>query len=576
MAAHRGLFIGLGCLALIVLAGVIAGVVVLVSSASLPDDIILGLKVSGPIAEVSAQDPFAELTGGGSTSLRELRRALVMAAEDDRVSGVRIQVHSFGGGFATIQEIRTLIDRVSASGKWTEAYIETAGEFAPGNGVYYLASACDSITMHPGGDVNFLGLSSRTPFIKGTFDKLGIEPEFPGRGPYKTARFMYTETGFTEEQREMTRWLLGSVTDQMIGDIASDRGTAPDEMRDLMDYGPHFGDEAVKVGLVDRLEDWTDFTNRIESENPDAEVLSAGTYLERRPAKSTGNRIAVVTGVGAIMRGPNRQSLNPLFGGDVMGSDTIARAWRDVRRANGIKAAIFRVDSPGGSALASEIIRQEMIRTAEDIPVVVSMSNVAASGGYWISCGAQRIIAYPATLTGSIGVFAGHLDTSDFWSEKLGVTFGRMDFGRNANLYGDLESWDDEQRAIAERMLDRIYEDFLERAAAARDMTTDEVHAVAEGRVWTGQQAFERGLVDAVGGFDVALDHARELAGLDEDAAVTLVDFPKKQPWWQQMLEQANRQEVTVEAVMDTVQQSMETGRLETPGVVWMPPIVIE
>ncbi len=327
---------------------------------------------------------------------------------------------------------------------------------------------------------------------------------------------------------------------------------------------------------MDRLEDWTDFTNRIDADNPDAEVLSAGTYLERRPAKSTGNRIAVVTGVGAIMRGPNRQSLNPLFGGDVMGSDTIARAWRDVRRANGIKAAIFRVDSPGGSALASEIIRQEMIRTAEDIPVVVSMSNVAASGGYWISCGAQRIIAYPATLTGSIGVFAGHLNTSDFWSEKLGVTFGRMDFGRNANLYGDLESWNDEQRAIAERMLDRIYEDFLERAAAARDMTTDEVHAVAEGRVWTGQQALERGLVDAVGGFDVALDHARELAGLDGDAAVSLVDFPKKLPWWQQMLEQANQQEVTVEAVMDTVQQSMETGRLETPGVVWMPPIVIE
>jgi protease-4 len=574
--ANRGLFIGLGCLVLVVIVGVIIGAVALFSGASMPSKVVLALTLDGPIVEIAAEDPFAELTGSKVTSLRDVRRALVLAADDDRVVGLRVRVNSAGGGFATLQELRTLIQRVSAAGKWTDAYIDTAGEFTPGNGVYYLASACDSITMHPAGDINLLGLGSRTPFIAGMFEKLGVEAEFPGRGPYKTARFMYTEKDFTPEQREMMQWILGSIQGQMVEGIASARGKAPQEIQDLMDQGPHLGDEALSAGLVDRLEDWTDFRARIISENENAKALSVGGYLERNPAPAMGNRIAVVTGVGAIMRGANRQSFNPLFGGDVMGSETIARAWRDVRDAKGIKAAIFRIDSPGGSALASEIMRREMIRTAEDIPVVVSMSNLAASGGYWISCGAQRIVASPATLTGSIGVFAGHLNTDRFWADKLGITYGRMDLARNANLYGDLESWNDEQRAIADRLLDRIYDDFLERVASSRNMTTDEVHAIAEGRVWTGAQALERGLVDAVGGFDVALDHARELAGLDADADVALVDFPKSLPWWQQMLEQQQREEVAMEQVVRTLNDSIHSGRIETPGVVWMPPIIVE
>ena len=231
-----------------------------------------------------------------------------------------------------------------------------------------------------------------------------------------------------------------------------------------------------------------------------------------------------------------------------MGSDTIARAFRDARKASGVKAVVFRVDSPGGSALASEIIRKEMVRTAEKLPVVVSMKNVAASGGYWVSCGAQKIIADPGTQTGSIGVLAGHLNMDQFWADKMGVTFGRLDAGRNANIYGSLENWTDEQRAIVDRMLDRIYDDFLDRVSAARGMDRDAVDAIARGRVWTGAQALELGLVDELGDFDRAVVVARELAGIAPDARVALVDFPKVRPWWQEMFERQYDDEATARA----------------------------
>jgi len=284
----------------------------------------------------------------------------------------------------------------------------------------------------------------------------------------------------------------------------------------------------------------------------------------------------VVTGLGTIVRGSSGKSINPLFGGDIMGSETIARAFRDAREARGVKAVVFRVDSGGGSAIASEIIRQEMVRTAEKIPVVVSMGNAAASGGYWISCGAQKIIADPGTITGSIGVFAGHLNISGFWRDKLGVTFGHVDSGRNADIYGELENWTDEQRAIVNRMLDRIYDDFLVRVSEARSMTMEDVDAIGRGRVWTGTQALERGLVDEIGGFDAAVAAAKELAGIDADVSVRLVDYPRLRPWWQEMVKRQYDDEAAALTLLEGLEEAWRTGTLETPGVLWMPPIYVQ
>ncbi len=576
MAKARHVFLGAGCLLVILGAAILVVLVRGLSSPSLPRQMVLSLGLAGPIVEVAADDPLAELAGDAPTSLRKLRRVLLLAAEDDRVQGLRVRIDSIGGGFATAQELRSLIGRVGAAGKWTAAYLDTAGEFQPGNLIYYVASACDEVSLNPQGDVNLVGLSSRQPFVRGTFDKLDIRSEFPGRGDYKTARFMYTQTDFTPAHREMTEWLLDSLMDQMVIGIGDSRGIQAEEVRSLIDRAPFLGGEAVEAALVDRLEAWGAFSARLEERQPDAEVVGARSYLNRRSAPGRGPKIAVVTAEGTILRGASGESFNPLMGGAVMGSDTISAAFRNVRDTKGVKAVVFRIDSPGGSAVASEIIRQEMVRTAEELPVVVSMSNVAASGGYWISCGAQRIVADPATMTGSIGVFAGHLNTSGFWSNKLGVTFGKVDRGANANIYGDLEDWTDAQRAVADRMLDRIYGDFIERVAAARGMTTDEVDAIGRGRVFTGEQAWENGLVDVVGGFDEALVEARKLAEIEPQAEVQLVDFPRKLPWWQQLVSKRSSDRVALEARLELIEQLLATGTVPTPGVVWMPPITIE
>ncbi len=572
MAKARSWFLG-GCLA------VIAGMVFMffmgrfLMAPHVPGRAILSLRFDGPIAEITSEDPFAEILGEQPLSLRDLRRALVAAADDDRIVGVRVRMDSFGGGFATAQEVRGLLRSVSRAGKWTAAYMDTAGEFTPGNMVYYVASACDEVSMNSMGDLNLIGLSVRSPFIRGTLDRLEIRPEFPGRGAYKTARYLYTERDFTPEHREMMEWLVDSLMGQITRDIAAARDTTPEMVREIIDRAPLLGSGAVDAGLVDKLEDWTEFNNRLK-EKDDAGFVGLKPYLQGLRRPSLGQKIAVVTATGAIMRGKNGRNLNPLLGGEIMGSETISTAWRKVRETRGIKAVVFRIDSPGGSAVASEIIRREMARTAEDLPVVVSMSNLAASGGYWITCGARKIVAEPGTLTASIGVFGGHLNMDGFWRNKLGVTFGRLDAGKNANIYGGLEDWNDGQRAIVDRMLDRIYDEFLDRVAASRGMTREQVDAMARGRVFTGEQALEKGLVDALGGLDVAIAQAKELAGISPETAVTLVDFPKPEPWWKRMIEKGREVRAGTSAV-EELRQWWETGVLQPPGVVWMPPVYI-
>lgn len=577
MAKARSVILGVGCLVLVVGVVLVALVVRGLSKPGLPSTVVLAVNLAGPIAEVTAEDPFAEIFGDQPLSMQDLRWTLNRAADDDRVVGVRLRIGAFGGGFAMIQELRDLIQDIRASGKWTSAYLETAGEFAPGNSVYYLASACDEITLHPGGDVNLIGFSVRSPFLRGTFDKLGIRPEFPGRGDYKTARFMYTERDFTPAAREMTDWLVGSLFDQLVEGVAQGRGMAPDEVRNLIDRGPFLGEETQEAGLVDHREDWTTFTGRLEDKAGSAKVVGLNRYLTGGGSSSRGAKIAVVTGVGGIMRGESRRQFNPLFGmSDVMGSETIARAFRTIRKDTDIKAVVFRVDSPGGSALASEIIREEMARTAEKIPVVISMGNVAGSGGYWVTCGAQAIVAEPGTITGSIGVLTGHLNMEGFYNDKLGISFGKADFGANADIYGETEDWNDQQRAIVDRVLDKIYDRFVTLVSESRGMSPEAVDAIGRGRVFTGIQGLENGLVDMVGGFDTALDEAKRLAEIDLDAKVRLVNFPKAKPWWQQIINKKSDNQVAIESVLNDYQTFVTTGRVPFQGEVWMTPLVLE
>lgn len=556
--------LGLGVVGIFIAAGMAAR--------HLPGQAVLHLEIGGAIPEVSPEVPLAGLFGPMPASRRDLRDALVAAAQDARVRAVRIRISELATGLATLQELRTLLERVAEAGKPTTAYLDTVGEFAPGNLEYYLATACDRIVVNPLGDVNLVGLAARVPFMRGTFDKLGIEPEFPGIGDYKTARYFYTHKDFTPAHREMMEWLLASYGEQLAAGIAEGRGVSEEDARHWITSGPFLGPEALAEGLVDELADWESV--RQQTATLDGKRLQEVTLtrlLRGGRPDTSGAKIAVVVGQGAIMRGESGFSPMPMFGGEVMGADTLARAWRQVRQS-GAKAAIFRIDSPGGSAVASEIIRAEMARTAEEIPVIVSMGDVAASGGYWVSCGARRVVASPGTITASIGVFGGHLATSDFFEDKLGITWGRIDTSPNAAIYGGLDPWTPAQREVVERQLRRIYDAFLERVSQARGMSREEVDAVGRGRVFTGAQALERRLVDGLGGFEEALAAAREEAGLAADAPVQLDFFPRPEPIWKRFMRQGE------EASLRAFLRELAQGRLpapRVPGAVWLPPIEI-
>ena len=575
MAKGRTLFLGAGCLF------VVLGLVIAVLAAigmrqpTLGRRAVLAVRLDRSIVERVPQDPLAEIAGEQPIGLRDLRRALRHAAADSRILGVRLRVDRYSGGIGVAQEIRELLAEFRTAGKWTTAYLETAGEFTSGNLDYLVAASCDDVSLNPMGDVNLIGLSFRFPFVRGSLDKLGIRPEYPGRGDYKDARFMYTNRDFTPAQREMMEWLGSSLTDQLVEDIAASRGMERDRVRHLLDSGPYLGDEAVDAGLVDRVEDWQEFRSRVDRESEGAETVGVRNYLGRAVEAHGGPKIAVVTASGTILRGESGTSVNPLTGGDIMGSETIARAFRNARATRGVKAVVFRVDSPGGTPLASEIIRREMAITAEQVPVVVSMVNTAASGGYWIACGAHRLVANRGALVGSIGVLAGHFNMDPFWADKLGVTFGRLDFGDNANLYSTLEDWTDPQRLVVDRILDRTYDRFVGVVADARNMTPEQVDALGQGRVFTGAQAEANGLIDEVGGFDVALAEARELAGIAPEDRVELVDFPKIRPWWKRFLSRRTAEEAAIRDAVGALEQAWRTGFLAAPGMVWMPPMYI-
>ncbi|TAM44821.1 MAG: signal peptide peptidase SppA [Acidobacteria bacterium] len=566
--------------ALVAVGGVLAilaiGVLAIVLGARyatrhVPGDSILTIEIAGPIPELPSTSPFGEIFGDRTLSRRDLRDALVQAASDPRIRAVRVKVQEFTAGFATIEELRTLLENVGKAGKATSAYLETAGEFAPGNAQYLLATGCKRVVLGPMGDINITGLGSRTPFIRGTLDKLGIVPEFPGIGAYKSARFFYTEKDFTPAAREMTTWLLDSISSQAAAGIAAGRGFTPAEAAGLMQRGPFLGPAALKAKLVDELADWETFVEESSTLNgTKLDEVPIRRYLNADRPNTSGAPIAVLVANGQIMRGESGYSPMPLFGGDVMGSDSIARAWRQVRESDA-KAVVFRVNSPGGSAVASEIIRAEMARTAAKIPVVVSMGDVAASGGYWITCGATRIVADPGTITASIGVFSGHLDMTKFWDDKLGVTWGRIDTAPNAGLYSSVDAWTPEQRQVVQGFLDRIYDGFLQRVSAARKMTREQVDAIGRGRVFTGEQAKEKGLVDQLGTFDDAVAVAKQLAGLKPDAAVELTYYPRSKPLWQRIMEKDD-----AGARLEAMAREAIAGKVIAPGPVWLPPIQIQ
>ncbi|OBK24569.1 signal peptide peptidase SppA [Mycobacterium asiaticum] len=509
-----------------------------------PNGCVLELDLRSTPPETSGFDPLAIITGGGrQLSLRDAVTAIHRGAEDPRVVGLIAQVQLPPSPIGAVQELRDAIAAFSAvkpSLAWAETY--------PGTLSYYLASAFREVWMQPSGSVGLIGFASNAMFLRDALDKAGIEAQFVARGEYKSAANLFTEDGFTDAHREAVTAMLGSLQDQVWQAVAESRHIETATLDELADRAPLLRGDAVSSGLVDRIgyrdeayarmAEWVD--PHANSEDFDADLKPPRMYLARYagaarsrlapPVPSIPGRrakpiIAVVTVAGAIVNGRGGPQGLPI-GPSNAGGDTIAAALREVAAEEAVSAIVLRVDSPGGSVTASETIWREVKRARErGKPVVASMGSVAASGGYYVSMGADAIVANPGTITGSIGVITGKLVVRDL-KDRLGVGSDTVRTNANADAWSIDAPFTPEQQAHREAEADLFYTDFVQRVADGRNLTTDEVDVVARGRVWTGADALERGLVDELGGFRTAVRRAKVLAGLDADTDVRVLSYP--------------------------------------------------
>jgi protease IV len=481
---------------------------------------LLELDLTEPLVAPDLDDPIARLRSRGRRLLRPTLRALHEAAEDRHVVGLIAKV----GGmwpWATMQEVRRGVQAFAASGKPTLAWAESFGEVGYRDmAAYVLATAFGEVWLQPGGGVGLLGVGIETTFVRGTLDRLGVEPQFEQRYEYKNAADVILRKEFTAAHREALERLTESVFSDAVESIADARGLTHDQVRELIDTGPRTASEAQAAGLVDRLgyrdQAYEAMRTRI-GDKP--ELLFADRWRPRRkiaPPPHRRDHVALVEVRGGISSGRTRR--NPM--GRQAGSDTVSAQLRAAHDNDRAHAVVLRVESPGGSAVASEVIWREVWRLRESgKPVVVSMGDVAASGGYYIACPADVIVALPATLTGSIGVLGGKL-VVDGLLERMGVNTGSVQRGARALMYSLRREFSEDERARFAATIDAIYNDFVAKVAAGRRRPIPEIEAVARGRVWTGQDALEAGLVDELGGIRDATRIARERADLPEDAPV--------------------------------------------------------
>ena len=549
----------------------IIGLVVMVNIMSRhPKGTVLKVAIKGDIPEESTPGMFGNLFGDDESTVRDYIEAILEARDDERVTGMLVSLDRSSIGFATAQEFRDAIAEFRTSGKWTVAYLETAGEFSSGNKMYYIATACESIWLAPPGDINLVGVRFEVPFLRGTLDKLGIVPDFDHIGRYKNAKNFYTDRSMTPAHRESIETIADTIFGQLVSGIAAGRGLTEERVIEIIDGGPYTAGRAMEAGLIDEMGYRDEVEDHLRERNDgELPLVSVGDYLEDGRYYDGRVKIALVYGVGPLTRGSSNH--NPVTGADTMGSDTIAAAIREAREDESIKAIVFRVDSPGGSYVSSDIILRELKLAQEAKPVIVSMVDYAASGGYFVSLGADTIIAQPGTLTGSIGVLAGKFITTGFW-DKVGLTSDAVQRGNHASFYSSELPYTPGERAIFKGLLDRIYEDFVGKVADARGKTFEEVDAIAQGRVWLGEKAIEIGLVDELGGLTLAVERALERVEAGPEEQARLVILPHRKSWIEDLISGGGDTRAAIRAMRADLIQLIEEGPVpQRHGVLEMP-----
>lgn len=514
----RGLCFGIGVAFVALLVVGLAVWLIAPGKDKVEDGTVLLLALSGGLAETPNTSPFANLLRRGRPTMRDVLDALEKARGDDRVAGIVADLGGTRLSLAQVQELRDAVTRLRDGGKFAHAYADvytTRG--------YYLATAFDQIWLQPTGDFYVTGLGIEVPFARALLDEVGVTPRFARFEEYKGAFDSFLETEMTAPFRESMQSLLDSLTEQVVAGIAERRGLAPAAVHAVFEQTPLTGVQAAEAGLVDHAGYWSDLARQFD--DPPQLVLT--DYLKRagRP-HDEGRGIAVIYGSGQIVRG--RRSRDPFDENRMLSGQEMMRALAAAAEDDDIEAIILRVDSGGGSYTASDAI-WHAIREI-DKPVIVSMAGAAASGGYFIAAPADKIVAQPATLTGSIGVIGGKFVAADLWA-RLGVTWGQITTSANAGQFSPNRDFTSAQWDAFQARMSATYEDFVAKVAEGRGMAIATARSHAKGRVWTGAQAKERGLVDALGGFDMALRLAREAAGIGPDDEIELVTFPERAPF---------------------------------------------
>ena len=498
-----------------------------------PQNSVLVLNVSGELPDYVAEEPYAKALGiAQKQSFTGLLTQLRKAKIDGRISAVLLDIDFPAIGWGRADELRDAIKDFRESGKPVYAYMEIGT-----NREYYLAAAAEKTFVPPSGDLYINGFAAEAMFYKGSLDKLGIEAEVIQIGPkYKNAPDQYTKKEMGEGQAEVINAVLDEYFGRFVNAISESRKKSPEDVRADIDNAPYNAVKAKEIGLIDdalyRDQVYDELKKRLGyREEEKLRTITSANYREI-PSDSlglnTGEKIAVIFASGPINVG---SSSDGVFSGAVVGSDTIVKAVNDAAADNSIKAIVLRVDSPGGSALASDLMWHALENAKAKKPVVVSMADVAASGGYYIACNANKIVAQPTTITGSIGVFMGKPVVKGLY-DWLGISNQYTLRGKNAGIFRETEKWTPDERAKMEEQANNIYfGNFVPKVAKGRGKTDEEVNTIGQGRVWTGTQAKENGLIDEFGGLEKAISVAKELAGLPAEKDVRRIVLPEPKPF---------------------------------------------
>lgn len=487
----------------------------------------LHTKISGSLTDAPTTGGLFDDPSDLPPLTSELSRAIREAADDPNISGLFLDIEGVGVGWAQAQELRDAISAFTAADKPCVAWSEQLS-----NKEYYLASACGDIRLMPAGITLVNGISVTQTYYAETLSWLGVDANFEHVGDFKSAVEPYERSGPSEPAAEATAYMLDSLYTQLLDGIAEGRGADRDRARALVDQPPMTPADALSRGLIDQLQYRDEVLEEVGGD--DRKGMRAYIRDKRAQWAKGAEKIAVIYASGSIVSG---ESGDQLLGGSTIGDRTVIEQLEDVREDDSVKAVVLRVNSPGGSGSASDRIWRAVALTKAQKPVVVSMGDYAASGGYYISMGSDHIFAEPGTLTGSIGVFGGKMDFGGFYEEWLKMNLYTTERGEHATLLSANESFDDGDREIFRSFLQGFYTTFVTKAAEGRDMSYDELHQVAQGRVWTGEQALERDLVDELGGTNDAIAKAAELAGLE---SYGIRRIPERKSFFEELMDELN------------------------------------